>query len=188
MNGEAGKGESMLRQAASADGQSPRIRQNLALVLGLQGKYDEAKLIAARDMPITNASENADYLRQVVKLDPKSVPSSEPGNWNTQSNIAELPAVNAVPVEKVARLSEAPIADPAAADDTGWVVSDAKPVAPKAAAAEGGASAASSPKLLSVSEMAAQFAVADDEAPQEAKKRSAPKGTAQPAQLAQAKR
>lgn len=190
MNGEAGKGESMLRQAASADGQSPRIRQNLALVLGLQGKYDEAKLIAARDMPITNASDNADYLREVVKLDPKSMPSSEPGNWNTQSNIAELPAVNAVPVEKVARLSEAPIADPAAAHDTGWVVSDAKPAAPKAsaAAAEGGASAAPSPKLLSVSEMAAQFAVADEEAPQEARKRSAPKSTAQPAQLAQAKR
>ena len=88
MNGELTKAESMLRQAAASDSNSPRIRQNLALVLGLQGKYDEAKLVAARDIPMTNASENADYLRQVVKLDPKSVPNSDPqpAEWNTASH------------------------------------------------------------------------------------------------------
>ncbi len=170
MNGEPAKAESMLRQAATADGQSPRIRQNLALVLGLQGKYDEAKLVAARDIPMSNATENADYLRQVVKLDPKSVPNSSPEPWTTESKVAELPAVNAVPVEKVTRVSVAPTHDPAAVNDTGWVVDTAAP--------------SSSPKVLSVAEMAAKFAVADDETQAESEQRNA-RGTQQ---VAQAKR
>ena len=110
MNGEPGKAESMLRQAAATATNSPRIRQNLALVLGLQGKYDEAKLVAARDIPMTNAAENADFLRQVVKLDPKSVPNSDPlpAEWNTNSKIAEAPVPAAVPVQKVADVQPMP--------------------------------------------------------------------------------
>jgi len=95
-----------------------------------------------------------------VQLDPKSAPSSVPAQWNTESKmIAQLPAVDAAPVEKVARLSGSPLADPAAAADHGWVV--AEPTKPAAVAA---APASAQPKILSVSEMAAQFAVADDAA------------------------
>lgn len=202
MSGEAGKAESMLRQAASGDNTSPRIRQNLALVLGLQGKYDEAKLIAARDIPMTNASDNADYLRQVVKLDPKSVPNSAPETWDTESKIAELPAVEAVPVEKVAKLSSMPAVEAAAAKDTGWVVdTPAAATAPQTVAEGGswGASSAREPKVLSVSEMAAKFAVSEDEAPvaapkskatakQPAGKPGAEKSEAWSSQVAQAKR
>ena len=113
MNGEPKRAESMLRQAATSDDNSPRIRQNLALVLGLQGKYDEAKLVAARDMPMKNATDNADYLRQVVKLDPKSVPNSDPlpAEWDTEANIAEAPALTAVPVQKVADVQPMPPVD-----------------------------------------------------------------------------
>jgi len=168
MNGDAGKAETMLRQAVATDDSSPRIRQNLALVLGLRGKYDEAKLVASRDMPMNNASENADYLRQVVQLDPKSVPNSEPAPWNTESKmIAQSPTVDAVPVEKVARMSASPVADPAATDDRGWVVSE-----PATQAANTAVAASNQPKILSVSEMAAQFAVADDEATVAPKKTS----------------
>src|SRR5205085_1764358 len=74
MNGEPAKAEVMLRQAAAADPSAPKIRQNLALVLGLQGKNDEAKRLAEMDMPADKAAENADYLRRVVKLDPKQAP------------------------------------------------------------------------------------------------------------------
>ena len=52
MSGDPARAEVLLRRAEAADGASPKIRQNLALVLGLQGKYDESKLIAARDLPI----------------------------------------------------------------------------------------------------------------------------------------
>ncbi len=167
MNGEPNKAESMLRLAAASDSQSPRIRQNLALVLGLQGKYDEAKLVAARDIPMTNANDNADYLRQVVKLDPKSVPNSNPmpAEWNTEAKVAQAPVATAVPVQKIADVQPMLPIDADAAEDTGWVVSAEQP-APAAAAA-------AAPKVMSVTQMAAQFAVDDDSAPAKPKKKSA---------------
>lgn len=167
MNGEPGKAESMLRQASATDSNSPRIRQNLALVLGLQGKYDEAKMVASRDIPMNNASENADYLRQVVKLEPQSMPNLAPQPWDTQSKIAEASVADAVPVEKVAKLSAPPAAEPAAANDTGWV-GDTAPehAAPaEAPAHERSTSATKQQKVLSISQLAAQFAVADDAPP-----------------------
>jgi Flp pilus assembly protein TadD len=77
MNGEPKRAEAMLRQAAAADRNSLKIRQNLALVLGLQGKYDEAKLLASRDLPTESAQENTDYLRRIVKLEPNSPPVAQ---------------------------------------------------------------------------------------------------------------
>lgn len=69
--GEVGKAEGFLRQAAEAKGSDPRVNQNLALVLGLQGKYDEARVVAARDLPADSAASNVDYVRRMVKLEPK---------------------------------------------------------------------------------------------------------------------
>ena len=40
-NGDPAKAEEILRKAA-ATSNDPKIKQNLALVLGLQGKHDEA--------------------------------------------------------------------------------------------------------------------------------------------------
>jgi Flp pilus assembly protein TadD len=77
MEGSPEKAEPLLRRAAgAAGGHQARVDQNLALVLGLQGKYDEAKVAAARDLPPENAAENVDYVRRMVKLDPKSTPAS----------------------------------------------------------------------------------------------------------------
>ena len=154
MNGEPSRAEAMLRQAATTDANSPRIRQNLALVLGLQGKYDEAKLVAARDIPMTNATENADYLRQVVKLDPKSVPNSDPqpGDWKTQPDVAEVPVASAVPVQKVADVGTLAPVDVNAAHDSALVISPAS-----------NADTHPDPgKVMSVREMASRFAVADE--------------------------
>jgi Flp pilus assembly protein TadD len=75
MEGNPEKAEPLLRQAAAAAGSHQgRVDQNLALVLGLQGKYDEAK-IAAKDLPADSAADNADYVRRMVKLAPKSSPA-----------------------------------------------------------------------------------------------------------------
>jgi Flp pilus assembly protein TadD len=76
MNGEPAKAEQMLRQAVAIDRSSPKIRQNLALVLGLQGKYAEAKQIASLDLPAAKVAENNDYLRRVVKLEPRQEPAA----------------------------------------------------------------------------------------------------------------
>jgi len=78
MNGDARRAETLLRRATLADPQSPKIRQNLALVLGLEGKYDEAKMLASRDLSSDKAAENTEYLRRIVKLEPKPAPVMTP--------------------------------------------------------------------------------------------------------------
>jgi Flp pilus assembly protein TadD len=71
MLGEADKAEPLLKRAAAAGGKDARVSQNLALVLGLQGKYDEAKVAGARDLSADKAAENVDYVRSIVNLEPK---------------------------------------------------------------------------------------------------------------------
>jgi Flp pilus assembly protein TadD len=108
MNGEAAKAEDMLRQAAAADGSSLKIRQNLALVLGLQGKYEEARVIAQHDMSADKAKENADYLRRVVKLDPKPMPA-KPAPAAPVEPVEHKPMTNEAP-QKPAAAVEVPVA------------------------------------------------------------------------------
>ncbi|MBO0902658.1 tetratricopeptide repeat protein [Jiella sonneratiae] len=58
--------EQYLRQAAKIPGVDSRVRQNLALVVGLQGRFDEAQQIAVADLPPQQAEANAAYLRQML--------------------------------------------------------------------------------------------------------------------------
>lgn len=121
MSGDPARAESLLRRAETAGGSAPKIRQNLALVLGLQGKYDEAKLIAARDIPMESAAENTSFLRKVVKLEPKAVPSTvdksvdiagapaAQSKWSTKAvHVAKAAEAKAKPAPK----PEAPAAKP----------------------------------------------------------------------------
>ena len=58
--------EATLRRA-TADGRiDPRVRQNLALVVGLQGRFPEAETIARSDLPPEEAAANVAYLRQML--------------------------------------------------------------------------------------------------------------------------
>ena len=61
-----GEAEKTLRQAAQLPQADARIRQNLVLVLGLQGKFDEAEALAQRDLPPNDAAYNIAYLRKLV--------------------------------------------------------------------------------------------------------------------------
>jgi len=60
------KAEETLRRAAERPGADLRVRQNLALVLGLQGRFDEAQQIARADLPPEEATANVAYLRQML--------------------------------------------------------------------------------------------------------------------------
>jgi Flp pilus assembly protein TadD len=42
------------------------VRQNLALVVGLQGRFDEAEKIAAQELSPEQAQANIAYLRQML--------------------------------------------------------------------------------------------------------------------------
>ena len=72
MEGSADKAEPLLKRAAAA-GQDARVNQNLALVLGLQGKYDEARTVASRDLPPDTAAADVDYLRRIVMVQPRTM-------------------------------------------------------------------------------------------------------------------
>ena len=65
--------EQMLRQASTHARADRRVRQNLALVLGLQGKFQEAEEVLKRDFPPAEAAENLAALRRMV---------SQPNSWN----------------------------------------------------------------------------------------------------------
>jgi Flp pilus assembly protein TadD len=58
--------ESTLRRALGRPGAHPKARQNLALVVGLQGRFDEAEQIARADLPAEEAAANVAYLRKML--------------------------------------------------------------------------------------------------------------------------
>lgn len=60
------KAESTLRLAAEQPGADARVRQNYALVLGLQGKFAEAEAIARRDLSPADAAVNIASIRQMI--------------------------------------------------------------------------------------------------------------------------
>jgi len=58
--------EETLRRAAERHPVDPRVRQNLALVVGLQGRFADAEAIARADLPPDEAAANVAYLRQML--------------------------------------------------------------------------------------------------------------------------
>ncbi|MGE7413450.1 tetratricopeptide repeat protein [Methylobacterium tarhaniae] len=64
--------ESTLRQASADPRADGRVRQNLALVLGLQGRFSEAEQVLTRDLGPAEAAQNVAALRAVV---------SQPNAW-----------------------------------------------------------------------------------------------------------
>jgi Flp pilus assembly protein TadD len=58
--------EATLRRANEQPGADIRARQNLALVLGLQGKFGEAESVARRDLPPVEAAQSIAAVRQMV--------------------------------------------------------------------------------------------------------------------------
>jgi Flp pilus assembly protein TadD len=66
LGGDLKQAETYLRQASQAQGADSRVRQNLALVVGLQGRFSEAEEIASREMKPEQAQANVAYLRSML--------------------------------------------------------------------------------------------------------------------------
>jgi Flp pilus assembly protein TadD len=68
LEGNLPKAESTLRNAMNKPGSQSfqRIRQNLALVVGLQGRFDEARKIASEDLPPAQVEANLAYLQDML--------------------------------------------------------------------------------------------------------------------------
>ncbi|WP_291666739.1 hypothetical protein [Bosea sp. (in: a-proteobacteria)] len=58
--------ERVLREAAAAPGADVRVRQNLVLVLGLQGRFGEAESFARQDQSPAEAAATIAYLKRSV--------------------------------------------------------------------------------------------------------------------------
>jgi Flp pilus assembly protein TadD len=77
------KAEATLRRAVTQPGADPRVRQNLALVVGLQGRFAEAESIARADLPPDEAAANVAYLKQMM---------SDHDDWAKIASTADTPA------------------------------------------------------------------------------------------------
>ena len=60
------RAEGTLRRASAKAPNDKRVRQNLALVIGLQGRFQEAETIAKADLPPDEAAANVAYLRSMI--------------------------------------------------------------------------------------------------------------------------
>jgi Flp pilus assembly protein TadD len=74
LDSKPGLAEQTLREAMALPGADNRIMQNLIVVLGVQGKFDEAEKIAGSEMPKALLDSNRDYFRSMLN------PSR---NWET---------------------------------------------------------------------------------------------------------
>lgn len=60
------RAETTLRRAMAQRNVDPKVRQNLALIVGLQGRFAEADSIARQGLPEDEAAANVNYLRQML--------------------------------------------------------------------------------------------------------------------------
>jgi len=58
--------ETYLKKANTQPSADSRVRQNLALVIGLQGRFQEAEIVARGELPVDQAEANSKYLRQML--------------------------------------------------------------------------------------------------------------------------
>jgi Flp pilus assembly protein TadD len=82
--------EATLRRAAEQPRADARVRQNLALVLGLQGKFAEAEAVSRQDLSPDEAAANTAALRAFV---------AQPNSWKA---LKAADARSARPVRQVA--------------------------------------------------------------------------------------
>lgn len=76
--------ETYMRSAIAQPGADSRVRQNLALVVGLQGRFQEAENIARQELTPEQAEANMAYLRAMLSQDDswKKLAASDDGNTN----------------------------------------------------------------------------------------------------------
>ena len=73
LDAKPGLAEDTLRHAIALPGADARMTQNLIVVLGVQGKFDEAEKIAGTDLPKALVDSNREYFRSRERGDKPSV-------------------------------------------------------------------------------------------------------------------
>ena len=73
------KAEETLRRAHARAGTDPRVRANLALTVGLQGRLAEAEKIVKADLPAEEAAANVTQLKRMLSRKDKENARAEVG-------------------------------------------------------------------------------------------------------------
>ncbi|TNE58033.1 MAG: tetratricopeptide repeat protein [Alphaproteobacteria bacterium] len=84
MTGDLDQAEVFLRQANAAPTAGEVIRLNLALIVGLQGKFDEAEQIAQTQLPPAFAARNIEQLRAML---------TQPDRWRDMRAVQKASSV-----------------------------------------------------------------------------------------------
>jgi Flp pilus assembly protein TadD len=77
--------EETLRLAAAQPNAEPKVRQNLALAVGLDGRFAEAEKIARAELPEAEAAANVSYLRQML---------SQQTSWKKKGGQPYMPSLD----------------------------------------------------------------------------------------------
>src|SRR5215213_4820560 len=85
------RAEETLRRASDRGSADKRVRQDLALVIGLQGRLQEAEQIAQADLPPDQAAENIAFLRRML---------AQKGNATLKKTIRSRAVEGLEPVEE----------------------------------------------------------------------------------------
>ena len=135
MDGQAEKAEGIFREIPAGQANA-KVRQNLALVLGLQGKYEESRQVAAADIAPDQASANARMLKSMTQIEER--PSVDPELQRLRQIADATPARSpakaspSAPQKAVANQVGVPTAAVADASETYWAQVQAKAEAAQA--------------------------------------------------------
>lgn len=80
LDNDLASAEKLLRRALRSKSATLRVRQNLALIVGLQGRFSEAEDIARKDLEPEVAKANIGYLREML---------SQPNSWKALEKIGK---------------------------------------------------------------------------------------------------
>lgn len=109
LDGKADKAEDLLRKATASGHEDKRVRQNLALVLGLQGKFGEARQVASTDMKDTDAKASMAYLQNMLDKPTRmaAVPADESEDTGSGDEWAPFAATDQAPSEPARKTAAA---------------------------------------------------------------------------------
>jgi Flp pilus assembly protein TadD len=85
LEGDLKTAETYMRSASEQAGADSRVRQNLALVVGLQGRFEEAEKIASHELSADQAQANVAYLRSML---------AQQNAWNQLKDEDKKPSAN----------------------------------------------------------------------------------------------
>ena len=88
LSGKLETAEEILRDVAGRPASPAKVRQNLALILGLKGEFRDAERLARADLPPTVADNNVEYFRSML---------SQPAYWRDLQTLDSANAAQALP-------------------------------------------------------------------------------------------